>query len=148
MCFMRPYKKKDHERCMSIVQQILSPQDLNYLNWFPMTLNDFNWPYQTIRWSFEIIWDHLESFKCWGDKISNAPCPFFVGPRTRGGQWGSKFDLSTPLDLNDLKRSYLLIISKKYCGVIHFSVWLGIYFRVCTNFQVDVYICRKFPNFL
>ena len=29
ICFMRPYKKKDSERCMPIVQKILSPHDLN-----------------------------------------------------------------------------------------------------------------------
>ena len=40
--FMRPYKKKDSESCMFIVQQILLPHDLNDSKRFYMNSNDFS----------------------------------------------------------------------------------------------------------
>ena len=55
--FRATLQKKDSECCKSIVQQNLSPHDLNDSKWSQMTPNDFNDPLDDDHYkSFEIIW--------------------------------------------------------------------------------------------
>ena len=122
-------QKKDSKHCILIVLLILCPIDLNdqmildeYESLSMSLINELK--------SFGVIWDHLESYKLWGNKISctinmQRLLSFFVGSRRQCG---------------------LLFAILQYCW-INKNVTLMIIFSLCFS-ALFVMIFAKEDQFL
>ena len=86
---LRPRKKKDRQWALHVYS--IANFIASWLKWLQMIWNDSKWVFMCLKnqlRSFEFIWNHLESFKSWVDKISytinmQRSLAFFVGSQTQ-----------------------------------------------------------------